>query len=113
MVCEVREGTFLCSRGKRKATRSTLLAKVLKVAMAYNCDACAEGMDVVFVRPASATNKLAKLKLRIEPQGIALVGSYKPVPKHIVRMVLAMLDDEFGLMPSAEVILRRLRNGKS
>jgi len=111
MVCEYKEGVMLCSRGKRKATSSTLLHKVLRVAEAYRCDACLEGGEVVFVRPASATNKLAGFRLVIEPTGIRLVGDANKVPSHIVRMLLASLEDEFGLTFQTKQLLIGLQNG--
>jgi hypothetical protein len=111
MVSEYKDGVMLCSRGKRKATSSTLLHKVLRIAEAYRCDACVESGEVVFVRPASATNKLAGFRLVIEPLGVRLVGDASKVPSHIVRMLLASLDDEFGLTLQTKEILKGLQNG--
>lgn len=82
-----------------------------KVAEAHKCDACRERDEVMFIRPASATERLAGFRLALEENGVRLVGEHAKVPKHIVKILLATLHDEFGLTPQTKELLERLQNG--
>jgi hypothetical protein len=107
-------GEVVTPHHRLKATSDAVLRQIKRVAEAYRCDAYLQKEVVIFTRPASSVdNKLVNLAFHVLPTGIEMEGRHELVPKHIVRMVLALLDDTFtgGLTPRTRAILEGLQNG--
>lgn len=110
MVMLNKKGEVVTPHHTFKPTSDAVLKQVKRVAENYRCDAWLQKDAVILTRPASSTDKLVNIAFHISPAGIEMQGRHELVAKHVVRMVLALLDDTFtgGLAPRTKAILKDL-----